>query len=279
MMTEEERNRRILEARKLIHWDENEDYETDQQLRRIQPPLFKEPMSGENLTLPLNFEDLPMEGDYRKILRGRKSSRVFTMEEISLLALSFLLYSAAGVRDIRGKQYATMRTAPSGGARHPFEVYLAVLRVEGLAPGLYHYQPKDHTLELLEKKELDDGFLDSVNASVCGQAWVKKASAVLYYSLIPYRAEWRYAQDAHRVMMMDAGHTMENVYLSCSALGLGACAIAAVSAPVTDRLFGLDGEEEFSLCCVPVGTVKAEDAKAEQEFYAFLRTEEQYYHE
>ena len=275
MMTEEERNEKIRESRKLVHWDETVEYETDQQLKRPQPPLFKEPMSSETLPLPLNFEDLPLQNDYLKVLRGRKSSRVFTREEISLLTLSFLLYSAAGVRDIRGKQYATLRTAPSGGARHPFEVYLAVLRVEGLAPGYYHYQPKDHSLELLEKKELDAAYEETLTGTVCGQSWVKKASVILYYSLIPYRAEWRYAQDAHRVMMMDAGHTMENVYLSCSALGLGACAVAAVSSRETDPLFGLDGEEEYALCAVPVGTVSEENAKEEQDFYAFLREEEE----
>jgi len=278
MITEEERNALTAEYRKLVHWDEREDYETDQQLHRTQPPLFKEPMSGEITKLPINFEDLPMESDFRKILYNRKSSRVFTKEELSLLQLSFLLYAAAGVKEIRGKAYATIRTAPSGGARHAFEVYVAALRVDGLPSGIYHYQAKNHTLELLRQSELTEDFIDELNASVCGQTWSTKAGAILFYSYIPYRAEWRYSFDAHRVAMMDAGHTMENVYLAASALHLGACANAAVSAPVADKMFRLDGEEEFALCCVPVGKTEPGHEAEENEFYAFLKTEEDLYH-
>ena len=42
-----------------------------------------------------------------------------------------------------------LKTSPSGGARHPTEVYPVVLRVDGVEPGLYHYSVKNHGLELL----------------------------------------------------------------------------------------------------------------------------------
>ena len=275
-MTEEERNRRIAQGREWIRWEDEEDFLSDQQLHRPQPPLFKEPMSGDIVPLPLDFENLPMEGDFRKILGKRKSSRVFTGKPLDLRTLSFLLWSAAGVRGIRGKQYATLRTVPSGGARHPFEMYVLLLQGEGVEKGLYHYQPKNHTLERLG--HWDEEFSETVCRTVCGQKWVLKASALFYYSILPYRGEWRYAQDAHRVMMMDAGHTMENLYLSCSALGLGACAIGALDPGETNRLFGLDGVEEFGLCCVPVGSIDPANEEQEQSFYAFLQTEEAFYH-
>ena len=49
---------------------------------------------------------------------------------MSLLQLSFLLWATQGVKSIRGKSYATIRTAPCGGARHPFQTYLLVRQVE-----------------------------------------------------------------------------------------------------------------------------------------------------
>jgi nitroreductase len=52
------------------------------------------------------------------------------------------------VQQINGKNYATLRPAPSAGARHPFETYLLVNRVEGLDAGVYRYLPLSHQLYL-----------------------------------------------------------------------------------------------------------------------------------
>ena len=39
------------------------------------------------------------------------------------------------------------KTSPSGGGLHPMEAYLIVQHVDGVAPGLYHYQAGEHALE------------------------------------------------------------------------------------------------------------------------------------
>ena len=52
-----------------------------------------------------------------------------------MLQISYLLWACQGVKGICGKNYATWRTVPSGGARHPFETYLLIQRAENLAPG------------------------------------------------------------------------------------------------------------------------------------------------
>ena len=121
------------------------DFESDQQLRRPQPPLVKAPMTpAENhLALPMDFDTLPLDVNLADVFRQRRSARVYTQESMTLLQLSFLLWSTQGVKALRGKSYATLRTVPSGGARHPFETYLLVRDVENLAPGLYHYLPMD----------------------------------------------------------------------------------------------------------------------------------------
>jgi putative peptide maturation dehydrogenase len=41
------------------------------------------------------------------------------------------------------------KNVPSGGGLHPIECYLVVQNVEGVAPGLYHYQAVEHALESL----------------------------------------------------------------------------------------------------------------------------------
>ncbi len=268
-MKQEEARKKIEEYRRLIHRS-TEDYVSDQMLRLPQPPLVKEAADGNAvLDLPSDFAALDLEKDLLKTLYRRRSNRVFTGGSVSLRELSFILWACQGVKGIRGKNYATLRTVPSGGARHPFETYVAVRNVDGLKTGLYHYLPMGHRLEVLGTG--GDGLDRDIINALCGQKWGAKANFVLFWSIVPYRGEWRYSFDAHRVMMIDAGHVTQNVYVACSALGLGTCAIASVDEESGNSMFGLDGGEEFLFYAAPVGTVSEDNEAEEQAFYAFLR--------
>ena len=250
----------------------NGDFESDQDLKLPQPPLVKAPMAkdGNRIALPKDFAQLPMIHNLPQLIESRRSARIYTQEEMSLTQLSFLLWSCQGVKSIRGKSYATLRTVPSGGARHPFETYLMIRKVEGLQPGAYHYLPMEHALEFLHEVEDID---KKINESLCGQSWAAKANVLFYWSMVPYRAEWRYGIYAHRVALMDAGHMAENLYLACTGIGLGCCAIGAFRDELCSELFTLDGEEEFMLYVVPVGTVRSCDRAEEQSFYKFVEDE------
>lgn len=248
-----------------------ERFESDQNLKLPQPPLVKAPMAKDenHIMLTKDFSDLPMLHNLPQLLESRRSARIYT-QEMTLAQLSFLLWASQGVKSIRGKSYATLRTVPSGGARHAFETYLLVRSVEGLQNGAYHYLPMEHALEFLH--EVDD--MDTkINESLCGQGWASKANVLFYWSMVPYRAEWRYGIYAHRVALIDAGHMGENLYLACTGLGLGCCALGAFSDELCNQMFSLDGEEEFMLYVVPVGTVRSCDRAEEQSFYKFVEDE------
>lgn len=264
--------RDFLKSRDTMEMERNglEGYQTDQELKCPQPPLVKAPMAGNPIDLPRDFENLDMEDNLVQLLLKRKSSRVYTQEDMSLLQLSFLLWATQGVKDIRGKSYATLRTVPAGGARHPFETYLLVRQVEGLVPGMYHYLPMTHQLELLSAQEDPQALLDFAEESLCGQRWAAKANVVFYWSFVPYRSEWRYGIFAHKLIMADMGHVGENLYLACAALGLGTCGIGAYDQALCDKAFQLDGEEEYTVYTQTVGTVKAGDEGKEKAFYSFV---------
>ena len=118
-------------------------------------------------------------------------------------------------------------------------------------------------------EELDTAISDSL----CGQSWAAKANVVFYWSMVPYRAEWRYGIYAHRVALIDAGHVGQNLYLACTGLGLGTCAIGAFEDSVCNRLFELDGVEEYIVYTAPVGTVRDSDTAEEAAFYDFVEKE------
>ena len=266
-----EKGRAFLKSQDTAEREKNGgDYKTDQELKKPQPPLVKAPMTDNRVDLPRNFETLGLQDNLLELLKKRKSSRVYTQENMSLLQLSFLLWAAQGIKSIRGRSYATIRTAPCGGARHPFETYLLVRQVEGLLPGVYHYLPMTHQLELLEELEDREAMTQLVDLSLCGQAWAAKANVVFYWSFVPYRSEWRYGIYSHRMVLADLGHVGENLYLACTALGLGTCGIGAYDQALCDKTFRLDGEEEFVVYAETVGTVKPQDEQAEQAFYSFV---------
>ncbi len=274
-MNEEAIRSRILLGRSFVtkFADEegvDEDYATDQELKKPQPPLAKAPMTGNAVDLPTDFSGLEIDRDFLHIVNSRRSRRVYTGETMTLTQLSYLLWCSQGVKSVRGKRYATLRTVPSGGARHPFECYLALQNVEGLSDGLYHYLPMNHRIEYLG---CPDDLKDFISRSLCGQDWACLANAVFYYSCVFYRAEWRYGIWAHAPILMDSGHVTENLYLAATSIGLGGCAIAAVDPPAANGQFGLDGEEETVFYAMPVGTVRREDDEAENAFYAFVREE------
>lgn len=268
--------RRMIQKGRIFMKHEDDDpypeYYSDQELKKPQPPLYKEAMSDVIIPLPKNYRDLNLKNDILEVLYQRRSSRVYTQESMSLLQLSYLLWATQGVKEIRGNNYATLRTVACGGARHEFECYMAIKNVEGLACGYYHYMPDLHALALL-KECSEEEMNEMLHQSLCGQDWSFKANVTFFYSVLPYRAEWRYGIYSHRVQLMDVGHITQNLYVACESANLGTCAIAAVDVNYASQAFGLDGEEEFILYSAPAGCVSTQNKAAEDAFYAFLKEE------
>ena len=265
--------RNFMRPEKMAGSELIEDYKSDQDLKKPQPPLYKEPMGGPVTMLPSNYHDLKFRTDIVEILYKRKSSRVYTQDQMSLLELAYLLWATQGVKEIRGNNYATLRTVACGGARHEFECYISVRNVEGLVPGFYHYMPDRHAVELISEIP-EESYSEELDKALIGKKWSHIANVVFFYSVIPYRAEWRYGIHSHRVQLIDAGHITQNLYVACSSVDdLGTCAIGELNGEYCDQLFHLDGEEEFIFYAASAGKVSEANKKEEDAFYAFLKEE------
>ena len=179
----------------------------------------------------------------------RESVRSYSSDALSLEELSALLHATQGVRKVLRPDCA-LRNVPSAGARHSFETYVAVARVRDLPAGLYRYLPFNK--ELIELS-LDPEISQKARNACLGQEFVSRAAATFFWTTIPARMEWRYDRAAHKVIAVDAGHVCQNLYLACTAMGAGACAIAAYDQDACDRLLGVDGGEEFTVYIATVG--------------------------
>lgn len=230
---------------------ELDNIKTDQEKELAQPAVQKSSPSSIPLIDLVPIKDMNLgETSVFEALKHRKTRRVFSNEPLSLEELSFLLWSVQGVKKIVNKGYATLRTVPSAGARHSFETYIAVSKVEGLEKGIYRYLPLEHKLSFLFSVEDLQGKLDE---AVFNQRFVGKSAVTFIWTTIPYRMEWRYDIASPKLIALDAGHVCENLYLSAECINAGVCAIAAYDQEKIDGLINVDGNEEFTIYLAAVG--------------------------
>jgi SagB-type dehydrogenase family enzyme len=199
--------------------------------------------------------------EFLHVLLARKTHREFSGESLPLESLATLLrYTWGSTGTLESPNFGTLfhKTSPSGGARHPAEVYVAALDVDGLAPGLYHYNHVDHTLEQLRTGNLRDEVL----RNTLGQEHVGNACAVCFMTAVFPRSSYKYhTARAYRVVTLDTGHVAQTFCLVATWLGLAPFTTAAVADTAIERALGIDGVSESVLYVAGVGVPVRESAR------------------
>ena len=160
------------------------------------------------------------------MLRGPAASA--SGRTLDLAAVGQFLHLAAGVTARRGG--LALRAAPSSGALFPAELYLLVRRVDGLQPGLYHFDPDQHRLAWLGK--LPSGLLSV------------EADFLLVVSAVFQRTGYKYRDRAYRYVAADLGHLLENARLAGHYVGAHATLLEQFDEAALESAFGLDGLQE-----------------------------------
>jgi len=223
--------------------------ESDQVKELPQPPLDKPPKT-ELARIKLNPVDKGIgKAGLLSTIEKRHSLRKYGKEALTLEELTFLLWTTQGVKQVTSRP-ATLRTVPSAGARHCFETYLLVNRVEGLSPGLYAYRAIDHELSLVATGE---HFADRLTNACLRQEFVRTSAVTFFWAADVYRMEWRYGERGYRYLHLDAGHICQNLYLAATAVNAGVCAIAAFDDDAVNKILNLDGINEFTVYIATVG--------------------------
>uniref|UniRef100_A0A7C3SIT5 SagB/ThcOx family dehydrogenase n=1 Tax=Desulfobacca acetoxidans TaxID=60893 RepID=A0A7C3SIT5_9BACT len=196
---------------------------------KLDPPVGREP------------------ADLWDCLALRRSRRQYQERPLTRDELAILVWSAQGVT-LASREYL-FRTAPSAGALYPVETYLAIHRVEGLEPGIWHLNVPEFALEQLATGD----FRPPLVEAGLSQVFLGTAALVFLWTGILNRAMWKYRERAIRYLFMDAGHICQNVMLAATALGLGCCPVGAFFDEEVERLLGVDGQEEVALYLASVG--------------------------
>ncbi|MBV8402896.1 MAG: SagB family peptide dehydrogenase, partial [Gammaproteobacteria bacterium] len=186
-------------------------------------------------------------------LHARRTHRVFARGTVPLATIAQLLQNTWRVQGyFHTKVFGKLpyKTSPSGGSRHPGEVYLMALRVEGLERGLYHYHARDHRLARLPAK-----VSPRIASAYCAdQPWFAAASALFVMTAVFGRTMWKYGRArAYRVVLLETGHLCQTLCLTATRLGLAPFCTAALKDSQIEKDLGLDGIYESVLYVAGVG--------------------------
>lgn len=219
------------------------------------PVPEKRPPAGTRVIKLPEAELLPdREVNFLELVELRASVRSYTQTPFTLQELAYLLWCTQGVKMPIGKG-GSMRNVPSAGARHAFETYLFIQKVEGLVPGFYRYLAFEHLLlplaEQIPWEESREAFLhafrtrQAVEESAVTFVWVAQIERLLYV----------FGKRGYRYAFLDAGHVCENLYLAAESLKAGCCAMGAFEDAEVNRVLRLDGIREFSIYAATAGKV------------------------
>ena len=219
--------------------------------RRVRrPPAIKRYPAAARIALPAPQDG----GEFPSVLLERRTWRRFSSRPVPLQSLSTLLGLSSRVQhwvELPGVGRLPMKTYPSGGSLHPLEVYLLARRIDGLAPGLYHYAADAHTLELLRP----GATAKQLASYLPSQAWYGSASALMIITAVFPRMQWKYKfSRAYRAVLAEAGHLCQNLCLSATWLGLAPFCSLAIADSLIERDIGIDGITESVLYVAGVGT-------------------------
>ena len=176
-------------------------------------------------------------------------------KSLDLMALAQLLFFAAGL--VRKRVFpeageANFRAAASAGALYPVEVYLACGDIPSLQAGVYHCSPADFSLRQLR----EGNYRVALSQAAGGYQAISTAPVTLIFTAIFWRSAWKYRVRSYRYCFWDNGTIVANLLATASAAGLPARVVAGFVDDRVNRLLGIRGEREASMCLMPIGEIE-----------------------
>jgi SagB-type dehydrogenase family enzyme len=173
-------------------------------------------------------------------LARRRSGRLYGTQPLTPGELSTLLCMALGVhraQDVAQGQVMYRRSVTNSGNLGSVEVYPVILNVDGIAPGIYHFDSVGHDLALVKA----GSFRDWLRELVLFQLEFAEAAVALVLTCAFGRLKAKYGPRGYRLGLLDVGHVSENVYVLATALGLAVCATAGFVDEELETVLELDG--------------------------------------
>jgi SagB-type dehydrogenase family enzyme len=203
-----------------------------------QPDPFRRFEGAPLVSLPLlKPDEEPVSPPYDAIYRaGAVFPRTISLRTLSRF-FEFALALSAWKK--AGESEWALRSNPSSGNLHPTEGYLVLPQFGGLnlKPGLYHYVPKEHGLEL--RAEFPAEQITRLLAPFPTGAFLFGLTSV------HWREAWKYGERAFRYCNHDAGHAIGTARIGAATLGWNMALLDGLSQNTTAMLLGTHRTDDF----------------------------------
>ena len=188
-------------------------------------PVIAQDLKPIKLPTPQTTGGMPL----MDALKQRKTSRSFSMKELTPQVMSNLLWAAFGINREDGR-----RTAPSAVNWQTLDVYVATTK------GMYRHDPVKNVLEPVVAKDL--------RALTGTQPFVADAPINLVYVANYDRVIGEMPQIRKEVLASyDAGFIGQNVYLYCASVGLETVVRGLIDKPALEKAMGLKPNQQVIL--------------------------------
>jgi SagB-type dehydrogenase family enzyme len=216
-------------------------------------PVVKPPPEGRRF--PLHRPDLTAlatsEMTLTDAIEHRHSVRTFADKGPSAEQLGELLYRTARIRSQREavgsgdvRYTVSERPYPSAGSLYELDLYLTVDRCDDLPRGIYHYDPADHALTLINEREAD---VEELLAGATVLVGSSRPPVLITMTARIGRLSWVYDSISYATTLKHVGVLQQTLYLVATMLGLAPCALAMGDSELATTAFGLDWPAEVSV--------------------------------
>jgi SagB-type dehydrogenase family enzyme len=204
-----------------------------------QPDPFRRFVGASIISLPLlTSDEEPVSPVYDAIFQpGAVASQPVNVRSLSRF-FEFALALSAWKK--AGESEWPLRSNPSSGNLHPTEGYVVLPRIEGLdlKPGLYHYAPKEHGLELRAEFSADQ-IAHLLSPFPPG-------SFLFGLTSVHWREAWKYGERAFRYCNHDVGHAIGSTRVGAATLGWNMALLDGVDQNTVALLLGTSRVDDFA---------------------------------
>jgi len=223
--------------------------------RPIKIPTFPGTPLCEGLELG-SYGESSCDMSYEQVVYTRRSIRRFSAETMPIDSFAKWLRLSVGKRgsefiDEWGTQNGIVpRTYPSGGALYPVQFYIYTQAVESISQGIYKYNPDMDTLYPVTH---DVEALDKLKNAVLSGVDKFNAQCITIITADFSRIKPKYGLRAYRLGLLEAGHVMQNLCLTATALGFGSVVVNAYYDRQIEEVLHIDGVSESIVCMQLLG--------------------------
>ena len=191
---------------------------------------------------------------FSSLLLRRRSHRPWQKQSLTLVDLSSILYFAhIETKRLRSQAEDSLLSEPENLLNSSFssvENYFFAFNIDGLSPGIYHYDPQNHAVA-----QIKEGDLCPELVTICyGQGRLTGSACAFVLSVIWERYMFRYTHPrAYRSLLTNTAELGHKLILLATALNYNTFLTPALLNDAAGELMGLNAYEEAPLYVIAIG--------------------------